>query len=100
MISDALYDADKFRWGPENFTYTLWHMLRSSGAHIAPLIRRFPQGMEGISWIKKTFRTATGKIYGLEFIELGLRIGEKIYEFLQERFSEELRQEENRRGAL
>jgi hypothetical protein len=100
MISDALYDADKFRWGPENFTYTLWHMLRSSGAHIAPLIRRFPQGMEGISWIKKTFRTATGKIYGLEFIELGLRIGEKIYEFLQERFSEELRQEKIEGEAL
>ena len=29
MISDALYDADKFRWGPDNFTHTLWQMLRS-----------------------------------------------------------------------
>jgi len=93
VVSDALYDADKFRWGPDNFTYTLWQMLRCSKARIAPLIRRFPEGMEGISWIKKTFRTATGKIYGPEFIELGLRIGEKIYEFLQERFCEELEQE-------
>jgi len=92
MISDALYDADKFRWGPDNFTQTLWQMLRSSGAPIAPLIQRFPKGMEGISSIKETFRTATGKIYGPEFIELGLKIGEKIYLFLQERFSEELRQ--------
>jgi HD superfamily phosphodiesterase len=32
MISDALYDADKFRWGPDNFTQTLWQMLRSSKA--------------------------------------------------------------------
>lgn len=94
MVSDALYDADKFRWGPDNFTHTLWQMLRSSGAPIAPLIRRFPEGMEGISWIKKTFRTESGKIYGPEFIELGLGIGEKIYEFLQERFSEELHREE------
>lgn len=94
MVSDALYDADKFRWGSDNFTHTLWQMLRSSGAPIAPLIRRFPEGMEGISWIKKTFRTETGKIYGPEFIELGLGIGEKIYEFLQERFSEELHREE------
>ena len=93
MISDALYDADKFRWGPDNFTQTLWQMLRSSGARIAPLIHRFPKGMEGISSIKETFRTETGKIYGPEFIELGLKIGEKIYLFLQERFSEELRQE-------
>ena len=93
MISDALYDADKFRWGPDNFTQTLWQMLRSSGARIAPLIRRFPKGMEGISWIKETFRTETGKIYGPEFIELGLKIGGRVYQFLLERFSEELQQE-------
>jgi hypothetical protein len=92
MISDALYDADKFRWGPDNFTQTLWQMLRSSRARIVPLIRRFPKGMEGISEIKETFRTETGKIYGPEFIELGLQIGGKIYLFLQERFSEELQQ--------
>ncbi len=90
LISDALYDADKFRWGPDNFTQTLWLMLRSSGRRIAPLIKRFPKGMEGIALIKGTFRTETGKIYGPEFIDLGLQIGEKIYGFLQERFSEEL----------
>jgi hypothetical protein len=94
MISDALYDADKFRWGPDNFTHTLWQMLRSSRARMAPLIRRFPKGMEGISKIKETFRTETGKLYGPEFIELGLKIGRKIYQFLEERFSEELQQEE------
>jgi len=92
IISDALYDADKFRWGPENFTHTLWQMLRFSRARIVPLIRRFPKGMEGISQIKETFRTETGKIYGPEFIELGLKIGGKIYQFLQERFSEELQE--------
>jgi hypothetical protein len=94
LISDALYDADKFRWGPDNFTQTLWQMLRSSKARIVPLIRRFPKGMEGISEIRGTFRTETGKIYGPEFIELGLEIGGKIYQFLEERFSEELQQEE------
>jgi hypothetical protein len=93
MISDALYDADKFRWGPDNFTQTLWQMLRSSKARIVPLIHRFPKGMEGIACIKDTFRTEPGKIYGPEFIELGLKIGEKIYQFLRERFSEELKQE-------
>ena len=49
--------------------------------------------MERIPSIKETFRTGTGKIYGPKFIELGLKIGEKIYLFLQERFSEELRLE-------
>jgi hypothetical protein len=63
---------------------------------MAPLIRRFPKGMEGISKIKGTFRTETGKIYGPEFIGLGLEIGVKIYQFLEERFSEELQQERKR----
>ncbi len=99
MMSDALYDADKFRWGPDNFTQTLWQMLRSSRARIAPLIRRFPKGMEGVSKIKETFRTETGKIYGPEFIELGLKIGEKIYQFLEERFSEDLQQEKKKAGG-
>jgi hypothetical protein len=93
MISNALYDADKFRWGPDNFTQTLWQMLRSSEVSIVPLIHRFPKGMEGIAAIKETFRTETGKIYGPEFIELGLQIGEKIYQFLLERFAEELQGE-------
>jgi len=95
MVSDALYDADKFRWGPDNFTHTLWQMLRSSRAGIVPLIRRFPKGMEGISRIKQTFRTETGKTHGPEFIEIGLMIGNKIYQFLEERFAEELKQEKH-----
>ncbi len=94
IVSDVLYDADKFRWGPDNFTLTLWEMLRFSQAPIARLIRRFPKGMKGIARIKDTFRTETGKVYGPEFIDLGLAIGEKIYQFLQERFAIELRQEE------
>jgi hypothetical protein len=94
IVSDVLYDADKFRWGPDNFTLTLWEMLRFSQAPIARLIRRFPKGMKGIAKIKDTFRTETGKVYGPEFIDLGLAIGEKIYQFLQERFAIELRREE------
>jgi len=71
-------------------------MLRSSRVRITPLIRRFPKGMEGIAEIKNTFRTKLGKIYGPEFIDLGFQIGEKIYRFLQERFSKELRQGETK----
>ncbi len=90
MISDALYDADKFRWGPDNFTTTLWQMLRSAQAPLGPMIRRFPRGMEGIARIRDTFRTGAGKIYGPEFIDLGLRMGERVYAFLRERFPQEL----------
>jgi hypothetical protein len=90
MVSDVLYDADKFRWGPDNFTLTLWEMLRFSRGPVVRLIRRFPKGMNGIARIKDTFRTETGRAYGPEFIDLGLEIGEKIYLFMQKRFASEL----------
>jgi hypothetical protein len=95
-ISDALYDADKFRWGPDNFTVTLWRMLRFAQASIPRLVPRFSKGMKGISRIKETFRTETGKRYGPEFIDLGLQMGEEILQFLKERFAEEIIEEERK----
>jgi hypothetical protein len=68
---------------------TLWEMLRFSQAPLPRLVRRFPKGMKGIARIKETFRTETGKTYGPEFIDLGLQIGEKIYQYLRERFPDD-----------
>lgn len=82
LISDALYDADKFRWGPDNFTTTLWDMLNFGNIDIKLLLNGYKNGMEGIKRIKDTFRTETGKEYGPEFIEIGLEMGEEIYENL------------------
>ncbi len=90
LVSNTLYDADKFRWGPDNFTVTLWEMMRFSHAPVATVIPHFPQGMAGVSRIKSTFRSLAGKAYGPEFIDLGLHIGHKIHEFLKERFAEEV----------
>ena len=90
LVSDALYDADKFRWGPDNFTVTLWEMLRFARASVAGVIPRFPEGMAGIARIKGTFRSHTGKAFGPEFIDLGLSIGNKIYEYVRERFAGDL----------
>jgi len=82
LISDALYDGDKFRWGPDNFTRTLWCMTDYMNASIDEIVRKFPAGMEGIQKIRDTFRTGAGKEYGPEIIDLGLRIGERVYEML------------------
>jgi hypothetical protein len=79
MVSDALYDADKFRWGPENFTTTLWTIVDSRGTPPERLHGVFPEKMQGIERIKETFRTATGRTYGPEIIDQGLLIGNAIY---------------------
>jgi hypothetical protein len=79
LLSDALYDADKFRWGPDNFTETLWAMLTSRKVPLSMVLPRFLSGLEGIRQIRETFRTPTGKAYGPDFIDRGLEIGRRFY---------------------
>jgi hypothetical protein len=86
LISNALYDADKFRWGPENFTRTIWSMLEYGKVSPRSFLENFKKGMDYIERIKDTFRTETGKRYGPEIIDRGLEIGETIYRELSESF--------------
>ena len=85
LISDALYDADKFRWGPENFTHTLWEMLAARGAPPERLYAGFRQQLDKIAEIKETFRSQTGRKYGPDFIDLGLATGREIFKALEAR---------------
>jgi hypothetical protein len=80
LVSDALYDADKFRWGPENFTTTLWLIVETRNTPLEVLHRTFREKMKGIEKIKETFRTPTGRRFGPEFIDMGISIGNAIYE--------------------
>ena len=89
LLSDSLYDADKFRWGPDNFTDTLWRMVTFSHMPMSDFITHYPKGLEGLSRIRDTFRTPTGKIYGPEFIDLGLAIGKKLYEVILAEYAHE-----------
>jgi len=91
LISDCLYDADKFRWGPDNFTHTVWDMISVRNPPLNDFIDHFPKGMEGILKIKDTFRTATGKKYGPQFIDLGIAIGTRLLEAIQNDYAEKLK---------
>jgi hypothetical protein len=87
LLSNCLYDADKFRWGPDNFHDTLWDMVSYFNPPLIKFMEGYPQGMEKIKSIKTTFRTPTGQKYGPQFIDLGLAIGEELYEVIQTEFS-------------
>jgi len=80
LVSDALYDADKFRWGPENFTTTLWTIVHANDTAPESLHRVFQEKMKGIEKIKETFRTRTGTQFGPEIIDQGLTIGNAIFD--------------------
>jgi hypothetical protein len=82
LLSDALYDADKFRWGPDNFTEMLWDIVIPLDVPLKKFIKHFMPGMKGIEKIGKTFRTSTGQEYGPDFIDLGLTTGHRLYKAL------------------
>jgi hypothetical protein len=86
LLSDSLYDGDKFRWGRDTFTHTLWHMMNHQGLTPRELIEKFPWGMSGIVRVLDTFRSTTGKHFGPEIIENGVAIGREIYHYLLQHF--------------
>ncbi len=87
LVSDCLYDADKFRWGPDNLTSTLWEMVSYLNPPFSEFIAHYPKGMESLSKIRQTFRTVTGKKYGPQFIDTGLAIGEELFEIIKADFA-------------
>ncbi len=82
LLSDCLYDADKFRWGPDNFTDTLWEMVSSAGLTPETLLARWPLGIDSLARIRDTFRTPTGRRYGPQFIDDGIAIGNELHRLL------------------
>lgn len=73
-VSDCLYDADKFRWGPDNFTDTVWCMVSFLKVPF-PLFRKgWAQGIRAVERVRESFRTPAGMAYGAEIIEMGLEI--------------------------
>lgn len=87
LLSDCLYDADKFRWGPDNFRYTVWGMVAAGEVPLRRFVESYPNGMAAIARIKTTFRSETGRRYGPRFIEIGTAIGEELYSAILTEFS-------------
>lgn len=88
LLSDCLYDADKFRWGPDNFTDTVWRMVSFSETPFDTFVQHYPKGMKSLEKIKDTFRTNTGRHYGPQYIDLGIAIGKELYEVILNEFFE------------
>ncbi len=87
LVSDCLYDADKFRWGPDNFYYTVWDMVSFYKTPFPKFMDFYPKGMGTLHKIKNTFRTNTGKKYGPQFIEIGIAIGEELFDVINNEFA-------------
>jgi len=95
LVSNCLYDADKFRWGPDNFTDTVWDMVSFYNPSLSEFLKHYPKGMLGVAKIKETFRTTTGKVYGPQFIDMGMAIGNELYDTIVTEFNSELQMEDS-----
>jgi hypothetical protein len=87
LVSDCLYDADKFRWGPDNFTDTLWDMVTFYNPPLSVFVKRYPGGMKKLEEIKTTFRSDTGKRYGPQIIDFGILIGRELMNMIRTEFT-------------
>ncbi len=87
LMSDCLYDADKFRWGPDNFTDTLWDMVTFYNPPLSVFVERYPSGMRKLEEIKTTFRSDTGKRYGPQMIDFGVLIGRELMNIIRTEFT-------------
>lgn len=90
MVAGCLYDADKFRWGPDNFNDTVWDMASYTRIPLPEFMKRYPHGLRTLERIKETFRTKTGKKYGPRFIDAGLAIGKELNPVIRSEFAEYL----------
>ena len=61
-------------------------MIIPRGIPLRSLLPRFLPGLEGVRKIRESFRTATGREYGPDFIDRGLTIGRRLYEELTTSF--------------
>lgn len=80
VLSDSLYDSDKFRWGPDNFSHMIWAMLEHADITAAQFLSGYKRGIGSLEKIRTTFRSSTGKKYGPEFIDIGIEIGNSLYQ--------------------
>jgi hypothetical protein len=83
ILSNCLYDSDKFRWGPDNFTHTVWDMVSQAHIPLPVFMSHFPKGLEAVGRIRNTFRSEPGRHYGPQFIDIGMDIGRTLYALIQ-----------------
>jgi hypothetical protein len=57
---------------------------------IRKFVHLYPRGIAFLEKIKATFRTPTGRKYGPQFIDLGLSVGEDIYQYIRREFADYL----------
>ncbi|MDR3640465.1 MAG: HD family phosphohydrolase [Humidesulfovibrio sp.] len=74
LLSGALHDADRFRFGPDIFVSTLWELCDCDEWTFEEIARAFPEGPKRALTLANGFRTEQGRRYGPGLIGEGLSL--------------------------
>jgi hypothetical protein len=76
LLAGAVHDADRFRFGPDIFSATLWELCECDEWPLEKIAQKFPEGPAMAARFKDSFRTVQGSSYGPALIDEGLAIAE------------------------
>lgn len=76
LLAGALHDADRFRFGPDIFSATLWELCDCDEWPLEDIARKFPEGPAMAARLKDSFRTVQGASYGPALLAEGLALAE------------------------
>lgn len=83
LLAAAVYDADKFRYGPDIFATTLWELCECDEWTLEEIAARFAEGPRLAREFSGTFRTHEGRRYGPQIIAEGLSQAEELTRMLE-----------------
>jgi hypothetical protein len=84
-VSNALHDADKFRWSLDNLRASLFEAnFGKEQRTVHNMWFQLPDDMKKIRSVASSFKTGTGQRYGSQFINAGLAIGEHLHQRLHD----------------
>ena len=83
LLAAALYDADKFRYGPDIFATTLWELCECDEARLEDIALIFPEGPRKARGYIDTFRTVEGRRHGPQLLAEGLSLAEELTRMLE-----------------
>lgn len=74
LLAGAVHDADRFRFGPDFFSATLWELCECDDWTLEEIAQAFPQGQKHAAACLGGFRTEQGRRYGPGLIGEGLSL--------------------------
>lgn len=87
LISGAVHDADRFRFGPDVFAATMWEYCDCDEWPLEEIAQAFARGAQRAAGCQGSFRTETGRRYGPAMLAEGQELARRFADMIRERLA-------------